>query len=138
MRPRSIVLFERLYLGAWALGLLNTVLNWSETMRKLDAAGVEASPALLYGSTAVGLLIPLILWYFIARQGSTIAKWLLVVLFVIGLASLALAAITGRLPSGLPGIVAITASVMQAVAIWCLFRPDAWPWFGEEPTEVEP
>jgi hypothetical protein len=29
MRPRSMVLFERLYLGALALYLLNAVVHWS-------------------------------------------------------------------------------------------------------------
>ncbi|SOB87361.1 hypothetical protein SAMN06297144_2491 [Sphingomonas guangdongensis] len=138
MRPRSIVLFERLYLGAWALGLINTGLNWSQTMRQFSAGGaVAVSPVLLYASTAIGLLIPLVLWFFITRRASLVAKWVLVVLFAIGLGSIALATLDGRLPSGLAGIVAVTATVLQAVAIGCLFQPDAREWFGEEAAEVK-
>ena len=77
MRPKSIELFEKVYLGAIALGLVNTFLSWSQVNAmladpRMQSAGV-GNGTLVFG-VVVGVLIPILLWYFIARRASNVAK----------------------------------------------------------------
>ena len=85
MRPASIVNFERLYLGALVVGLINTVITWETTLAEVKAQpGVEnMGSSIFYITLAIGFLIPVLLWYFVARRASVVAKWILTVLFVI-------------------------------------------------------
>lgn len=138
-RPRSIVQFERLYLGAWLLGLLNTVLNWG---RMMNAARVSAGASqisegftsnIMIASTVGGSIITLLLWYFVARRASDIAKWIVTVFFGIALMSFLWGIAAGTVGVGVPVIVSVVALVVQGLAVVMLFRPDARAWFGEPP-----
>lgn len=133
IRPKSIELFERCYLGGWAVGLINTVIRWSDMQS--DPRIVEATQAVgtgpLLAVSVIGLLIPLILWFFIARKGSVIAKWILVVITAIGVVSLAFSLARGALPTSVGGLLGLVGITLNIVAATLLFRPDAKLWFGE-------
>jgi len=133
VRPQSIVQFERVYLGAWALGLVNTALNWSSVQDnpQVQAAAEQIGGWYLPTITAIGLLIPLILWYFIARRGSVVAKWIMVVLTAFGLIGIAIGLAMGTTQSGIAGVLGIVGVVLNIIAATLLFRADAKPWFGE-------
>lgn len=139
MRPASITMFDRLYLGGLALGLVNFVVSYDTTM-----AQIAADPALstfgglpfLLGTMAISYTISLLFWYFIARRASNVAKWILVVLTAIGALSLPLS-LTQMGTAQL--ILTLVVFGMQVVAVWFLFRPDAKAWFtpgaqGMDPT----
>jgi hypothetical protein len=130
-RPHSIVWFERLYLGGVALGLLNTVANWSAMQAQVAATPGSAilPPWFTIATVAVGIAINLLLWFFIARQGSVVAKWILVVLYAIGLIGVAMTLATGQRPPTLNAFAALVFA-LQTAAVVMLFRPDAKPWFG--------
>ena len=122
MRPTSIVLFERLFLLSLAIALVNGFLQYDALV-----AQVGNDPALAqlgWGSgailvvMAISLLIPLLLWYFIARRASNIAKWILVVMTLLGLLFVNLDA--GQLGS-LAGIASLAVTILQLVAIVLLF-----------------
>ena len=126
MRPTSIVLFERLFLLSLAIALVNGFLQYDALV-----AQVGNDPALAqlgWGSgailvvMAISLLIPLLLWYFIARRASNIAKWILVVMTLLGLLFVNLD--PGQLGS-LAGIASLAVTILQLVAIVLLFRADA-------------
>jgi F0F1-type ATP synthase membrane subunit c/vacuolar-type H+-ATPase subunit K len=142
MRPASIILFERLYLGAIGIGLINAALSWSQTQAMM--ANPEVNPAgfgtgFILTTMAFSVAIPLLLWYFIARRGSNIAKWILVVLFGIGLIMM-LATLGGAAaPSGLSLIITLVITALQGVAIFMLFKPDAVAWLssGTGPTNPD-
>lgn len=141
MRPRSIVLFERLYLAAFALGLAVTAESWTTRQRLLASAeGGEALAWLAPAASAVGVGIALLLWWFTARRPSIVAKWVIVVLAGYGLilaAVLLFGLLSGR---GEPAsvVLALLQNGLYVGAATQLFRPDARAWFGEEPVEVEP
>lgn len=132
-RPQSIVNFERFYLGAFLLGLINTLLSWRATQATLDASptaemfGNWFLPLTILFSVAVTLL----LWFFIARQGSAVAKWIATIFVAFGLISLLFTLSAGTFPSGIGGILAIIATILQLIAVTFLFRADTRPWFGE-------
>jgi uncharacterized membrane protein YeiB len=131
VRPKSIQRFDIFYLAALALGLVNTALSWNTTMATMQAEASTAAIAtpVMLGSLVIGFGISLLLWFFTSRKRSTIAKWILVVFFVLGVLSLLFTLMNGQFPGGLPGVLSVVATVLQAAAIFMLFQPDAVAWF---------
>ena len=133
MRPISIVNFERLYLLGLAIGLVNGIISFS-SMQEL----IDSDPALskvISGSTFIILtagpsfVIALLLWFFIARRASNVAKWIFVVMFVIGLLMLPSSLARHFAVSQVSAIVSLGLTVLQAASIFFLFRADARAWF---------
>jgi len=136
-RPTSIVNFERCYLGSVVVGLIASLFNWHDAQslvavqRANQMIGSWYMPAML----AVGIVIELLLWYFVARRGSTVAKWIVVVFFVFSCFGLVTGLAGHRYPTGIAGVLSIVGFVLDAIAVWLLFKPDAKAWFGEPPLE---
>ncbi|MCL9982208.1 MAG: hypothetical protein NBV60_03520 [Erythrobacter sp.] len=139
MRPQSITMFDRLFLGSTALGLLNTAISFDSTMELIQSdpatAGTSmAGPGFVIASAAVGVAISLLLWFLVARKASNVAKWILTVLTVLGAA---------MLPFSLGTLGLVTAifssilTVMQLAGIYFLFRPDAKAWFDHGPDGMD-
>ncbi len=137
IRPKSIALFERCYLGGWAIGLINTAMMWSswQSDPRIIQAAEQIGTWYLPTTTAIGLLIPLVLWYFIARRGSVVAKWIMVVLTALGVVGIAASLAMGTFPTGLAGIFGLVGVALNVTAAAMLFRPDAKAWFGETATQ---
>ena len=146
-RPPSIVLFEKLYLAAIVVGIVNTFVSWSQVNAMLDDPRVQAAGmgnGTLVFALFVGILIPFLLWYFIARRASNVAKWVLVVLTALGLFGFLSSLANPLAPKGLAMILGAVALVLQLYAAWLLFRPDAKAWLESkgvdaagEPTPLE-
>lgn len=142
MRPSSIVRFDRLYLASIAVGLIGNILEWPLTMARLaenpDTAALGSTATVAAGGMiAIGVAIALLLWFFIARRGSNVAKWILVVFTVFAIGSLAVGFSTGAVILDAGGIVRIVAVALQTVAVFFLFRPDAAAWFAPAIIEDE-
>lgn len=140
MRPASITMFDRLYLGALVLGAVNTAINFETVLAELEAdpAVVQmgmASPGFVIGTAAFGYAISLLLWFLISRKANTIAKWILTVLTAIG--ALMMPFSLGAVPL-LETIITLTITAMQVAAVWFLFRPDAKAWFELGPRGMDP
>jgi hypothetical protein len=137
-RPPSIVRFELCYLGALAIGAVNSALNWSRylAMPAVRDAQVTIGAWYLPTITVAGFLIPIALWYFAARRGSVVAKWIVVVLFGFGAFGLLAGFALGSMAPGLGAVLSVATFVLNAVAVWMLFRVDARAWFGETETET--
>lgn len=132
-RPVSIRKFEGCYLGALALGAVNTALSWSRYHENDAVARAEAVIGAWYlpTITALGFLIPLVLWFFAARRGSVVAKWIIVVFFAIGALGVLAGLALNSFPSSLAAVLSVSAFVLNAIAVRQLFQPDAREWFGE-------
>ena len=131
MRPQSIELFEKVYLGAIAIGLVNTVLSWSQVDAlladpRMQAAGLGTG-TLVFG-VVIGILVPLLLWFFIARRASNVAKWIYVVLTALGLFGFLSALANPMVPKGLVTVLGAAAVGLQVFGAWLLFRPDSAAW----------
>jgi hypothetical protein len=142
-RPRSIRLFEALFLTSFLLTLVATALIWPAL---LDQAAAQAGAAKLSDGTlavvagvgvAVVSAIMLGLWYFVARRGSTIAKWVLALFTAYNLYSLVGSVQAGAPFATAPGLISGAALMLQVVAVCLLFLPDTRAWFAAEP-EVLP
>ena len=134
-RPASIVRFEQFYIASYVVGLVNLALTWS-TLRVEDAASeAKFGPYYVIVLTILGLAIPVLLWYFIARRGSVVAKWILTVFTAIAVLFMLfsiLMLVRGTSVSPLPQMLGVIATLLQATAVYFLFRPDTAGWFGEQ------
>jgi hypothetical protein len=130
-RPQSIIWFERCFLGAIGIGLVNSALNWSKIQEAVAATpGAGVLPGgFLIGTMVVGIIINLLLWYFAARRGSNVAKWIIMVFFGLGLLGLARTLMSG-VAAPTMNVFAYVALALQAVGVWLLFQPDAKAWFA--------
>ena len=130
IKPNSISQFERFYLVAIGVDVVNTVLSWSDREARALLQPQMLGEATLPVMTAISFGIALLLWFFIARRGSAIAKWVLTIIVTVALVWTLYAIPTGRYSLGLSGLLGLFSTVLQAYSVWMLFRPDARPWFG--------
>ena len=130
MRPNSIVNFERIVIVSIVLGIINSWMT-SEKMRALMAGKPQMSQSTTLTIQIIMILIYLVLIYFISRKGSPVAKWIYVVLCVLGLIAgvfaLPLMAQLGTVSL----VVAIVQYALSIASLWMLFRPDSKAWFSE-------
>ena len=138
MRPTSIVLFERLFLLSLAIALVNGFLQYDALVAQVGndpaLAQLGGGSGASLGVMAISLLIPLLLWYFIARRASNIAKWILVVMTLLGLLFVNLDA--GQLGS-LAGMASLAETILQLVDIVLLFRAAARAWLSDDADDAE-
>ncbi len=136
MRPRSIILFEWLFLASIAASAVNLILGYGQ-MRDLwlsdpRIAQIGLGSGFLIGAAVFSFAIYLLLWFLIARKASNVAKWLLIVFIAIGLISLP-SALTG--PFSLEQGLGLLIYALEIAAVVCLFRPDARAWFRRAPPD---
>ena len=130
MRPISIVNFERCYLGAIIVNFLTSLVTIPVIMRTPQVAQATArfGSGFIYISMVLNIIVTLLLWYFAARRASVVAKWIIVVFFAFGVLGI-LRSVTTGFPTATSGVLGLVAFVLQAVAVYLLFRPDANAWF---------
>jgi hypothetical protein len=122
MRPKSVKLFEVLFLVSLGIGLVISSLGWENLTQKAGAGSVLS---VLAGT----FLITVVLVLLISRKGSNVARWVLVVMFALGAIPYipSLAGIFAQNP-----IIALLAAVqitLQVIALCLVFRSDTKPWF---------
>jgi hypothetical protein len=132
-RPRSIMMFERCYLAAFAISVISTAFLWADIQARVAPQLAMLGAWFLPVMTAIGFAIPLLLWYFIARRGSVVAKWIATVLVAFAVAGVVFTLLSGTFPEGLAALLAVVRLVLQIASIWFIFRPDTRAWFGEKP-----
>jgi hypothetical protein len=131
MRPKSIIMFERLFLGSLVLGALNFVLSYqsaaAEVANDPGAQQLGLGGGFLIGTTVAAFAVYLLLWVLVARQASTPAKWILVVFVALGVL-FALPALGGAWNVTL--VLSLVVHALEILALVYLFRPDAKAWLG--------
>jgi uncharacterized membrane protein len=133
MRPASILMFERLFLASLVLSVISFFINYESMLRDLETqpglAELGLGSGFAIGSIVVGLAIYLLLWFFIARKASSVAKWILIVLLAFSAISLP-AIVLG--PWDLGVVLALAVYALEVAAAAYLFRDDAAAWFKGE------
>ena len=124
MRPVSIEYFERLSFLAMMVGIAFTVLSWDPGQAERLRVGPMFLPIML--AVCYALLATLIL--LISRKASLIAQIVFLLLFAAG-AVLAIPAVPAILDHGQIGLLQIVQILLQGVAIYFLFTPEARTWF---------
>ena len=140
-RPQSISWFERCYLASIVFGLISLALKWGDvsTVTQNNPAAAQLGPGFMAMAMSVGVVvglgINLLLWFGAARKGWVVCKWFVAIFFVLGLLGTGFRVVGGRFPEGIPGVLSVIVTVLGALSVWFLFRPDTEEWFGED-TEV--
>ena len=127
MRPKSIALFEGLSLVAVALAALAAFLTFGGSVQGASARASAGS--LEIASTIIGIVLSLVLVLLTSRRRSNVAKWVLVLLVAVSVV-MTVPQLGAVLSSGLIGIVHIASIVLQAVAVFFLFTPEARAWLA--------
>jgi len=164
-RPQSIIWFERLYLGCCAISFVGAIITMVKLPQLLATAlaqqqakappagtdpqafqhgidlGMKIAVYAAYGSIILSLAISALIWFFIARKRNEVFKWIEVLLF--GLATVSyiwvvVILIRGPVPptaDPFSQALGFVAYLLQAGAVYFLFRPDARAWFKGEPSD---
>jgi hypothetical protein len=137
-RPRSIIYFERLFLGMIGVSVLRWTYSWLQRPL-LDPLPERVAGELRYQMVifSISTLIHLLLWFLVARRGSAAAKWILVALAAINLIGVAMQFYGRALAFDTNASLALLAFTLYYLAVGCLFRPDAKAWFDRRRTEAE-
>ena len=81
MRPRSIVLFEQLFLASLAVSLVPLALGYGAATAAWNndpnVRRVGLGSSFLIGAMVFDYAVYLLLWFLVARKASNIAKWIL-------------------------------------------------------------
>lgn len=130
--PPSIRLFRLVYGAVVLLSALELTLIWPSLDRMVaDTPALAASGLVMQiGAVVIGLVVPLLVWWFAGVRRSRIARLVLVVIVLIGVLSLLRTALIGQLALGMLGLVQLAGLALQVVALVLLFRPDANAWFS--------
>ena len=123
--PKSIKLFEQLFLGSLALGVIQGALMSNE----MDLSGGAA-----YGVAGFQVLIFIILGALVlltSRKKSVICKWINTVFFVLGMVMF-IPNLAIFIEQGVMGVISAVQLLMQAYAIYLLFDADSKAWFASK------
>lgn len=123
-RPLEIVWFERLCIGTLVLGAFNSWLSWEQ----LVLFEGSSEYVLMIQSFTGGIILGLTL--LVSRMRSAIAKWVIIVLFVLGLPITIYTELRDDLPS--IGIIGYAQTTIQFVALVLLFKPASRRWFHKK------
>ena len=116
------------------MGIINAALSYQDNLAWLQAdpatAQIGFGSGFLIFTTLVSFAIPLLLWYFISRRASNVAKWILIGMTVLGgltmIPTLQQLAQIGTFTI----MAALVITAMQFIALAFLFRSDAKAWFA--------
>ena len=137
MRPRSIVLFEQLFLASLVVSLIGLALGFnavaSQWSSDANVRAIGLGGGFLLATAAVSYLIYLLLWFLIARRGSNVAKWFLIAFVAIGVVStFATLAANSHYVLTLVNALGLVCYALEVASLVFLFKPDANAWLKGE------
>jgi hypothetical protein len=131
MRPKSILLFEKVFFASLAVGLVRTVAAWREVASAIANPTLKAasmSERAILTSLSLSLVLPLVLWFFIAHRASNVAKWFFLLLTAFGLLGFVQTLANPAAPKGIVTVLSALGVGLQIYAAWLLFDADAKDW----------
>ena len=122
MRPKSVILGERLSLLAIVLLLVLAVLGWGDTVAQAGVGVALFANGLLIGLFLLATLLT-------TRMASLFGLGLLVVMTVLNLAGFLYQISVGAVAEGLFGVLTAVQAAASLVAVVMLMRPNALAWY---------
>ena len=134
-KPASMKLFDLLYLGSLAVGMIGLFLGWDTMIAQMNAELASEGVALdeafasnaIVGSFLFGVAISVGLWFLVSVLRIEFVKWIILLFTAYGVVTLA----TGIARDGFDMIElsGIVSTLMSIAALVMLFRPDSKAWF---------
>ncbi len=122
MRPKSVILGERLSLFAILLLVMLAVIGWADTVAQAGVAIAIIANGLLIGLFLLGTLLT-------TRMASRVGLGLLVVLTILNLLGFLYQVSVGALAEGAFGVLTAVQAAASLVAVVMLMRPNALAWY---------
>lgn len=122
MRPKSVMLGERLSLFAILLLVVLAVIGWADTVAQAGVAIAIIANGLLIGLFLLGTLLT-------TRMASRVGLGLLVVLTILNLLGFLYQVSVGALAEGVFGVLTAVQAATSLVAVVMLMRPNALAWY---------
>ncbi|GAA3264999.1 MULTISPECIES: hypothetical protein [Sphingomonas] len=122
MRPKSVILGERLSLFAILLLVVLAVIGWADTVAQAGVAIAIIANGLLIGLFLLGTLLT-------TRMASRVGLGLLVVLTILNLLGFLYQVSVGALAEGAFGVLTAVQAATSLVAVVMLMRPNALAWY---------
>ncbi|WP_153008228.1 hypothetical protein [Sphingomonas yabuuchiae] len=122
MRPKSVILGERLSLFAILLLVVLAVIGWADTVAQAGVAIAIIANGLLIGLFLLGTLLT-------TRMASRVGLGLLVVLTILNLLGFLYQVSVGALAEGVFGVLTAVQAASSLVAVVMLMRPNAQAWY---------
>ncbi len=122
MRPKSVILGERLSLFAILLLVVLAVIGWADTVAQAGVAIAIIANGLLIGLFLLGTLLT-------TRMASRVGLGLLVVLTILNLLGFLYQVSVGALAEGVFGVLTAVQAATSLVAVVMLMRPNALAWY---------
>ncbi len=119
--PKHIKFFEWAWLGSLVIGIIISGLTYSATVEP----GMEVYAAFIQ-FVVIGLILLLVL--LTSRKRSNIAKWVLVVLFGLGVVAY-IPELALLFDLGFAGVLSSLQLLAQSVGIYFLFTQESRDWF---------
>jgi len=123
--PKSIKLFEQLFMGSLALGVIQSALL-SNTLGLSGGAAYSVAGIQVLTMVIVGSIVLLT-----SRKKSVICKWLNTVVFVFGMIAF-IPSLAMLIEQGIMGVISAVQVLLQAYAIYLLFNADSKAWFASK------
>ncbi len=128
-RPRSILIFERLFLASMIGSLIGFALSYGAIADAIaaerDLVRIGISPASAVAFFVVTTAIWLLLYWLVAHRASNAAKWVLTVLTGLGLLMIPT---TLASEANFAMFFSLMVTALGVGAVLFLFRPDAREW----------
>jgi hypothetical protein len=121
MRPTAVIVFERLFFLTILLGVLQDVIGSDQI------AGKSSAPFMVFVQVfTVVVIVSLVL--FVSRRRSITAKWILVVISVLGIPAMWGVFASGNLHGS--SIISLIQGILQIIALGMLFIPSSRSWLS--------
>ncbi|WP_230483732.1 hypothetical protein [Sphingomonas sp. Leaf21] len=130
VRPKSVILGERLSFLAILLLLVLAVLGWGDTVAQAGVAIAVIANALLIGLFTLATLL-------VTRTASRGGLIFLIILTVLNLLGFLYQVSEGALAQGLFGVLTAVQAASSLVAVVMLMRPNALAWYRAMAEEIE-
>jgi len=122
VRPKAVILGERLSLFAILLLVVLAVIGWADTVAQAGVAIAIIANGLLVGLFLLGTLLT-------TRFASRVGLGLLIVLTVLNMLGFLYQVSVGALAEGAFGVLTAVQAAASLVAVVMLTRPNALAWY---------
>ena len=136
MRPRAIILFERLFVAVLVISGVQTWVSWTNAGWAL--ANTLGGNAFMIFVTVTSYTLYAALWFFIAHRASRMARAVFAGLTVLGLIGLPISLRNAVAWSPLGMAPMLVSSALQLACVALLFTPSARAWFAARGDPVDP
>lgn len=126
-RPKDIERFAYIQIAVLVVGFINGLINWDAL---ISVPGNSPTQQII--SQAVSYVISFALLYFIVVKASNVARWICVVITVIGSLFLIPVLMMNNIP--IPGgkLMPMIFALATLGSLWFLFTPAARTWFDKK------